>query len=164
MEYNQIENLISFVFLFHPASNRGHELSLQSPDYVYDKYCTFINIPINKKFKKSKRFNNFLNDYYKLWFKHKENYPQYLIQYKYENEIEEILQFLYETVYNRPKKYKYLSPYLMIDNFNKYIGDSNKINKNKDGYYTLHQIFRSDLLLQYVKKYERDIKLLTLID
>jgi len=154
MTLNQIKNLFGFSFLFLNESNGFYGIAQHSPDYIMEKYKTFINIPV-KQWKNgySNQFQIFLRDvYYRRWGSNEVKLP---------DDTECVIQYLYVISRIWIKKGA-IKPNDMIKNFNIYVGNIDTICDSPLSVNTLHVIFRTNLLEKYIEKNARVIKLLTL--
>lgn len=156
MELEQIRNLISFTLMFNKQS--GNRLNGSSIEYLLDKFRKFIGTDINKEqHKKSEELEYQLSLYLEKW---KGIYNK---DYKYTDEyfkFVNLFSYLHETQLRND--YDDVSPEQMIKNFNKYIGDSEKINNDMMYKGLLHPLLRDQFILPYIKHYERIIKILTI--
>lgn len=153
MKLNQIVNLIEFTLLFNKSCDNS--VFTSNYDYIIEKFNTFINVDIkNTHYLKSKKLDDLLIEYTNIWGK--------LNSYDSdeENKIINIILYLLEiNVTIKPNK---ITPIKMHTLFNKYIGDSNNITK-KNNDCRLHFILLKNVITPYIERYDREIKLLTLI-
>jgi hypothetical protein len=148
MKKGQIYNLLYFTMLFGTTTT---SINKCSPDYILEKYDTFISARLTKKIKKSNGFINFLSSYYSKW-----------------NKIDldcftNILYFLYKTTY---EKYVWdTSPGFILENFKKYIGDPEIIKDDINLCNVVHVVIRRKFEETYLTKItnERQIKILNII-
>ena len=152
MTKNQIYNLFNFCSIF-----MDQKLNFTSPDYIIEKYRKSIGVEpydyfIQEPKLLSEDFNNgslgpMVN--YKDWD------PVF-----FKSKSKEYYKFL--NILNFIENFSYLChPQKNLKIFNKYIGEIDNI--NKDNYYKsgIHPLLR-DYTDEYLKKYERYVKLLTL--
>lgn len=112
-DYSKIENLISFNVIFSALVDGNDPLS-QSPEYIIEKYDTFIGFKptVEHKIYTPDNMTDFFNKYWKIW---KPN-NSLLTDKKFKN----ILMYLYSIKNNRD--------FLKIfDNFEEYIGELKNI-------------------------------------
>lgn len=153
MELKQIVNLIEFTLLFHNSCDNS--VISSNYDYIIEKFNRFINVDIkNVQHLKSKKLDELLNFYINQWG----NLKSY--NSEEENKIINIILYLLEI--NETIKPNKITPIKMNTLFNKYVGDSINITK-KDNDCHLHFLLLRDVITPYIERYDREIKLLTLI-
>lgn len=128
MTINQIKNLVGFTILF----NYDTSMLLSSPDYILEKYNTFINLDINHTVEFSDKFEKFYYEYQSKW--------------KYNDDKLKIIMY-YLFRFNR------YSPNISIifKRFKLIIGDYNNINNNT-AHLSLHILLRNKILEPYLEK------------
>lgn len=144
MKKNQIFNLFNFCSIW-----MDQKLEYTSPDYILEKYNRLIGVAphnffIRKPNALHKHYNWNLEFLTPITKKEKEEYNRFL----------NILNFIESFDFQRHPNYN-------LKIFKKYIGEINNI--NDDSYYNtgIHPELRN-YTAQYLKEYERFIKLLTL--
>lgn len=147
MNVTQAHNLAGFTILF--VVDFG--IQSISPDYLEEKYDFFIGVDVTKPRLDSEpdKYLTTLDIYQNRWG-------------ACNDKIKTILRYIFEIcqcVENRNLK---LSN--MVNIFNKYIGDSDKISNNKLAINGLHPVTRTKVLEPFLKNNIRHLKLLAILN
>jgi hypothetical protein len=131
-----------------------------TPDYVMGKYKSLIDVPITDLSSEySEEFECFLNEvYFKKWgIDRKGSYvtSDEFLKFK------KVLRYLFIMNYRFDNSLK-LTPKIIVKFFEKYIGDSSLITKDKFATNCIHELIRRDAINPYLESYSRTIKIMTL--
>jgi len=158
MNITQFKNLIGFSFLFLKACDV--KLIESTPEYIMGKYKSLIDVPItNLKGEYSVEFESFLNElYFKKWGI--DINSSYVTSDEF-LKFKKVFRYLFIINYRFEYSLR-LTPKILVQFFEKYIGDSNLITKDDYATNCIHELIRRDVLRPYMESHSRTIKIMTL--
>jgi hypothetical protein len=153
MELKQIENLIEFTLLFNKSCDNS--VFASNYDYIIEKFNKFINVDVKDTIQPtSTKVEMLLINYTSRWGVYESDNDAE------KNKVVNILSYLLEI--NENNRTNKITPVKMYKLFEKYIGDPKNITNN-DNDFRLHVLLLRDTINPYIKRFNRQIKLLILI-
>jgi len=161
MTTTQILNLFEFTALFLYSNS----IRLESPDYImekFHKYIYFTGEPIFKDINVNEiKKHDIRSHYYSTEYNGQEAWSKVWC----ENEnINSIFLYLENILYFTPGLNNILNitTQQLIDSFTKYIGDIENINKHR--YNFVHPLIKQKIYDTWIKKHERELKLIRILE